>query len=159
MWSHNLSGLPARKTEVGRRPRCHEAGSVILIDSSVWIDYFNGVPTWQTDLLDNYLSNVPVVIGDLILTEVIQGFKSDKDYETARTILADLPFRQMGGYNVAIQSAQNYRPLRKAGVTVRKTIDIIIATFCIMEGLTLLHDDRDFDLMESHFSLKTSIPQ
>ncbi len=131
---------------------------MILIDSSVWIDYFNGIPTWQTDLLDNYLSNVPVVIGDLILTEVLQGFRSNKDYETAKTFLNALPFRQMGGYDVAIQSAQNYRLLRKAGVTVRKTIDIIIATFCIMEGLTLLHDDRDFDPMVSYFSLKTSIP-
>ncbi len=143
---------------MGWRPQCNEVGSVILIDSSVWIDYFNGIPTWQTDLLDNYLSNVPVVIGDLILTEVLQGFRSNKDYETAKTFLNALPFRQMGGYDVAIQSAQNYRLLRKAGVTVRKTIDIIIATFCIMEGLTLLHDDRDFDPMVSYFSLKTSIP-
>ena len=101
---------------------------MILIDSSVWIDYFNGISTWQTDLLDNYLSDVPVVIGDLVLTEVLQGFKSNKDYEIAKTFLSALPFRQMGGYNVAIQSAQNYRLLRKAGVTVRKTIDIIIAT-------------------------------
>ena len=70
---------------------------MIVVDSSVWIDYFNGVPTWQTDLLDKYLSNVPVVIGDLILTEVLQGFKSNKDYETAKTFLSALPFRQMGG--------------------------------------------------------------
>lgn len=128
---------------------------MILVDSSVWIDYFNGSSTWQTDLLDNYLSSVPVVIGDLILTEVLQGFGSDRDYETAKTFLSALPFRQMGGDNVAIQSAQNYRTLRKAGVTARKTIDVIIATFCIMEGFTLLHDDRDFDPMASHFSLKT----
>ena len=128
---------------------------MIMVDSSVWINYFNGIPTWQTDLLDNYLSNVPVVIGDLILAEVLQGFRSDKDYETAKNLLSTLPFRQIGGYDVAIQSAQNYRFLRKASVTVRKTIDIIIATFCIMEGLTLLHDDRDFDPMVSHFSLKT----
>ena len=131
---------------------------MILVDSSVWINYFNGIPTWQTDLLDNYLSNVPVVIGDLILAEVLQGFRSDKDYETAKNLLSTLPFRQIGGYNVAIQSAQNYRFLRRTGVTVRKTIDIIIATFCIMEGLTLLHDDRDFDIMVSHFSLKTPTP-
>jgi predicted nucleic acid-binding protein len=131
---------------------------VILVDSSVWIDYFNGIPSWQTDLLDNYLSNVPVFIGDLILTEVLQGFRSDKDYETAKTFLSALPFRRMGGYNVAIQSAKNYRLLRKAGVTVRKTIDIIIATFCVMERLTLLHDDRDFDPMASHFPLKISTP-
>jgi len=132
---------------------------VILVDSSVWIDYFNGIPTWQTDLLDNYLSDVPVVIGDLILTEVLQGFRSNKDYETAKAFLSALPFCQMGGYNVVIQSAQNYRLLRKTGVTVRKTIDIIIATFCIMEGLTLLHDDRDFDPMAFRFPLKTSIPR
>jgi predicted nucleic acid-binding protein len=132
---------------------------LILVDTSVWINYFNGIPTWQTDLLDNYLSNVPVIIGDLILAEVLQGFRSNNDYETAKDFLSALPFRQIGGYNVAIQSAENYRLLRKSGVTVRKTIDIIIATFCIIEGLTLLHDDRDFDPMVSHFSLKTPMPR
>ena len=111
---------------------------MILVDSSVWINYFNGIPTWQTDLLDNYLSNVPVIIGDLILAEVLQGFRSNNDYETAKDFISALPFRQIGGYKVAVQSAQNYRLLRRAGVTVRKTIDIMIATFCIMEGLTLL---------------------
>lgn len=131
---------------------------MILVDSSVWIDYFNGIPTWQTDLLDNYLSNVPVVIGDLILTEVLQGFRSNKDFETAKNFLGAFPFRQIGGYNVAIQSARNHRSLRKAGVTVRKTIDVIIATFCIIEGLTLLHDDSDFEPMEYHFSLETFTP-
>lgn len=136
---------------------------MILVDSSVWIDYFNGKRSWQTDLLDHMLSSVPIIMGDLILTEVLQGFRSDKDYETAKNYLSELPFRQMGGYNVAIQSAQNYRQLLKAGVTVRKTIDItidiIIATFCIIEGLTLLHDDRDFDPIASHFSLKVFKPK
>jgi predicted nucleic acid-binding protein len=132
---------------------------MILVDSSVWIDYFNGKRSWQTDLLDHMLSNVPIIMGDLILTEVLQGFKSDKDYEAAKNYLNELPFRQMGGYNVAIQSAQNYRQLRKAGVTVRKTIDIIIATFCIVEGLTLLHDDRDFNPIASHFPLKAFVPR
>jgi predicted nucleic acid-binding protein len=122
----------------------------------VWIDYFNGNPTWQTDLLDSYLSDLPIIMGDLILTEVLQGFRSDKDFKTARSFLDSLPFRQMGGYNVAIQSAQNYRKLRKAGITVRKTIDVIIATFCIIEGLTLLHDDRDFDPISASFPLKIS---
>ena len=131
---------------------------MILVDSSVWIDYFNGKRSWQTDLLDHMLSNVPIIIGDLILTEVLQGFKSDKDYKAAKNYLSELPFRQMGGYNVAVQSAQNYRKLRKIGVTVRKTIDIIIATFCIIEGLTLLHDDRDFDPIASHFPLKAFVP-
>ena len=131
---------------------------MILVDSSVWIDYFNGNFTWQTDLLDSYLSDLPIIMGDLILTEVLQGFRSDKDFETARSFLNPLPFREMGGYNVAIQSAQNYRKLRKAGITVRKTIDVIIATFCIIEGLVLLHDDRDFDPISAHFPLKTSSP-
>ena len=128
---------------------------MILVDSSVWIDYFNGVSTWQTDLLDHYLSNIPVIIGDLILAEVLQGFKSDDDFRTAKELLSALQFRQIGGYKVAVQSAQNYRILRKSGVTVRKTIDIIIATFCIIEELTLLHNDRDFEPMVSYFSLKT----
>jgi predicted nucleic acid-binding protein len=132
---------------------------MILVDSSVWIDYFKGNPTWQTDLLDDCLSNVPIIMGDLILTEVLQGFRSDKDFEKAKSFLSALPFRQMGGYNVAIQSAKNYRKLRKAGITVRKTIDVIIATFCIVEGLTLLHDDRDFDPIASNFPLKTPFPR
>lgn len=129
---------------------------MILVDSSVWVNYFNGISGWQTDLLDHCLSTVPVIMGDLILTEVLQGFKSNKDFETARGFLSTLPFRQMGGYDVAIQSAENYRALRKTGVTVRKTIDIIIATFCIMEDLILLHDDRDFDPMVTYFSLKAA---
>ena len=132
---------------------------MILVDSSVWIDYFNGRSTWQTDTLDDLLSDVPVIMGDLILAEILQGFRSDKDFESAKSYLSDLPFRQMGGYQVAVQSAQNYRALRKRGVTVRKTIDVIIGTFCILEGLSLLHDDRDFDPMATHFSLKMLSPE
>jgi len=132
---------------------------VILVDSSVWINYFNGIPTWQADLLDHCLSTIPVIIGDLILAEVLQGFKSNKDYETAKDLLSALPFRQIGGYNVAVQSAQNYRILRKSGVTVRKTGHVMIGTFCILEGLPLLHDDRDFEPMGTYFSLRTPSPQ
>lgn len=131
---------------------------MILVDSSVWINYFNGINTWQTDLLDHYLSNITVLIADLILTEVLQGFKDDKDFETARKFLSALTFRQIGGYNVAIQSAKNYRILRKKGITIRKTIDVIIATYCIMEELPLLHDDSDFDPFVSHLSLKIPVP-
>ena len=127
---------------------------MILVDSSVWIDYFNGRKTWQTDLLENLFSNVPIIMGDLILTEILQGFRSDNDYKTAKSFLSDLPYRRMGGYPVAVQSAQNYRILRKKGVTVRKTIDVIIGTFCILEELPLLHDHRDFEPMVSHLSLK-----
>ena len=103
--------------------------------------------------------DVPEILGDLILTEVLQGFKTDKDYEATKAYLSELPFRQIGGYNVAVQSAQNYRQLRKAGITVRKTNDIIIATFCIIEELTLLHDDRDFNPISSHFPLKAFSPR
>jgi len=127
---------------------------MILVDTSIWIDYFNGHKTWQTDLLENLLSDAPIIMGDLILTEILQGFRSDNDYNTAKSFLSDLPFHPMGGYQVAVQSAQNYRTLRKKGVSVRKTIDVIIGTYCILEDLTLLHDDRDFDPMVSHLSLK-----
>ena len=132
---------------------------MILVDSSVWIDYFNGQKTWQTDLLEKLFSDVPIIIGDLILAEILQGFRSDNDYKIAKSFLSDLLFRQMGGYRVAVQSAQNYRTLRKKGVTVRKTIDVIIGTYCILESLPLLHDDRDFEPMESHLSLKILSPE
>ena len=132
---------------------------MILVDSSVWIDYFNGQRTWQTNLLDNLLSDVPVIIGDLILAEILQGFRTDSDYESAKSHLSALPFHEIGGYQVAVQSAQNYRMLRKKGVTVRKTIDVMIGTYCILEGLPLLHDDRDFDPMVSHLSLKVISPK
>ncbi len=128
---------------------------MILVDSSVWIDYFNGIHTRQTDLLDHYLSTIPIIMGDLILTEVLQGFRSDKDYQTAKTFLSPLPFYHIGGYDVAMQSIHIYRSLRKKGVTVRKTIDVIIAGYCIVKGLTLLHDDRDFIPIADHFPLKT----
>ena len=131
---------------------------MILVDSSVWIDYFNGNRTWQTDLLDELLSHVPIIMGDLIFAEVLQGFRSDRDFNAAKSHLDALPFKQIGGYEVALKSAQNYRSLRKKGVTVRKTVDVIIATFCIIEGLTLLHDDRDFEPIVSHLSLKELRP-
>ena len=132
---------------------------MILVDSSVWIDYFNGLSTWQTDLLDDLLSKVPILIGDLILTEVLQGFRSDDDFEAAKTSLSIIPFREIGGYEIALRSAQNYRFLRKTGITVRKTIDVIIGTFCISEGITLLHNDSDFEPMVSHLSLKVLTPE
>ena len=131
---------------------------MILVDTSVWINYFNDISSWQTDLLDNNLSNDPVFIGDLILTEVLQGSTSDKDFQTVKSLFSGLPFCRIGGYEVAVQSAENCRILQKSGVTVRKTIDVLIGTFCIMKGMTLLHDDRDFDPMVSHLSLKTSLP-
>ena len=127
---------------------------MILVDSSVWIDYFNGKITKQTNLLDSLFGSELIVIGDLILTEVLQGFQQDRDLNKAKKLLSALIFRQMLGRQLAIKSAENYRILRKKGVTVRKTIDVIIATFCIANNLPLLHSDRDFRPMEKHLNLK-----
>jgi predicted nucleic acid-binding protein len=96
---------------------------MILVDTSIWIDYFNGLSNWHTDILDSLLQKEPVLLGDLIFAEVLQGFRTDKDFESAKRSLETLPFRQIGGYGIALQSAMNYRLLRKKGVTVRKTID------------------------------------
>lgn len=128
---------------------------MILVDSSVWIDYFNGKKTSQTDWLDSALGNQPIVIGDLILAEVLQGFQNESDFRTAKNILLDFPFVEMLGQNMAIKSAINYRFLRKKGVTIRKTIDIMIGTFCIHNYFSLLHDDRDFDPLVKYLKLKT----
>src|SRR4029077_16483827 len=103
---------------------------MVLVDSSVWIDYFNGRATVETDYLDGLLGIEPVAIGDLILTEVLEGFRSDTDYEAARQMLVDLTVYDLLGIDLAIKTAANYRALRKRGVTVRKTADGIIATFC-----------------------------
>ncbi len=134
-----------------------EIGLMVVVDSSVWISFFNGNDTWQTRLLDELLAEIPIIMGDIILTEVLQGFQSDRDFKSAENYLSVLPFRLMGGFDLAIQSAKNYRLLRKKGVTVRKTIDVIIGTFCIMENLILLHDDHDFDSMADLLSLQVLI--
>src|SRR5437660_77221 len=102
-----------------------------LADTSVWIDYFNGLRSWQSDRLDVLLQTEPVGIGDLILAETLQGFKNDGDYLRAKSMLSRLPFFLLGGYEIAIEAADNYRLLRKRGATIRKTIDIFIATACI----------------------------
>jgi hypothetical protein len=128
---------------------------MILVDSSVWIDYFNGKRTAKTDWLDSALGNKPIIIGDLILAEVLQGFQNENDFRTARNLLLDFPFMEMVGEKMAIKSAINYRFLRKKGVTVRKTIDVMIGTFCIHHHFFLLHDDRDFDPLEKYLKLKT----
>jgi len=127
---------------------------MILVDSSVWIDYFNGKKTSQTEWLDSSLGTTPVIMGDLILTEVLQGFQNDKDFKVAKDLLLGMAFMSMGGKIIASESATNYRLLRKRGVTVRKTIDVIIGTFCIHYQLPLLHDDRDFDPMVEFLGLK-----
>ena len=123
-----------------------------IVDSSVWIDYFNGRATVWTDLLDRLLGKEHLLMGDLV--EILQGFRSDLDFHRARRHLETLEFLPMAGREVAIAAARNYRALRARGVTVRKTIDTIIATFCIVEGHELLHCDRDFDPFERHLGLR-----
>ena len=131
---------------------------MILVDSSVWIDYFRGTHTAQTDCLDGLLGTEPVLMGDLILVEVLQGFSVDRDFNQARRFLRTLEVIELGGADIAIEAARNFRKLRARGITVRKAIDTIIATRCIERGLALLHDDRDFDAFAEHLGLRTVTP-
>ena len=128
---------------------------MILVDSSVWIDYFNGRSTVATDRLDILLAHELLLTGDIILAEVLQGFRRQSDFRRARLLFDKLEYRDMLGHDVAIAAATNYRTLRARGVTVRKTIDVMIATFCISNGHRLLHSDREFSPMERHLRLKT----
>lgn len=126
---------------------------MILVDSSVWIDYFRGVSCAETRHLDALLGREPLLIGDLILTEVLQGFESDADFRTASELLSLFETVPLAGSVVCERAARNFRALRRKGVSVRKTIDTIIATSCIENGYTLLHRDRDFDAFEKHLRL------
>ena len=128
---------------------------MILVDSSVWIDFFRGVPSPQTERLDALLGQEPLAVGDLILTEVLQGFTSEKDFNQARRLLSTLDVVTLGGEAIALQAARNYRTLRAQGVTVRKTIDTVIATRCIEDDLRLLYSDRDFDPLVAHLGLRS----
>jgi len=127
---------------------------LILVDSSVWFDYFKGALIPQTDKLDSLLGVEPLAVGDLILTEVLQGFDNDRDFEAARRLLTSLTVVEIGGLDVAIAAAENFRVLRKLGVTVRKTIDTVIATRCIRGGFDLLHSDRDFEPFTKYLGLR-----
>ena len=127
---------------------------MILVDSSVWIDYFRGRPTPQTDRLDALLGTTPLAIGDLIMTEVLQGVRSEREFRLVRTTLDAFTQIDLAGRDIAIQAAKNFRTLRGLGFTVRKTIDTIIATRCIESGYMLLHSDRDFDAFAAHLGLR-----
>ena len=128
---------------------------MILVDSSVWIDYFNGVDKPATDRLDDLLGSELLLTGDIIILKVLQGFRRDVDYRRAKAALETLAFREMLGHEIALGSAANYRRLRARGITVRKTIDMIVATFCLVNGYHLLHADRDFMPMEQHLGLRS----
>ena len=127
---------------------------MILVDSSVWIDYLRGAPTPEADKLDSLLGATPLAIGDLILTEVLQGCATDREFNEVRRTLEALDLVVLGGADVAIEAARNYRRLRSLGVTLRKTIDTIIATRCIVSDYELLHSDRDFEPFALHLGLK-----
>ena len=126
---------------------------MILIDSSVWIDYFRGVKSAQTDRLDTLLENGEAMIGDLMLAEVLQGCDTDREFHRLRGLLVALDVIEIGGEMVAIKAAQNFRLLRSKGITPRKTIDTLIATRCIIDHLPLLFLDRDFDAFVEHLAL------
>ncbi len=127
---------------------------MIVADTSVWIDYFNGILAPHTDQLDEVLGTEMVIIGDIIITELLQGFKNDRNFEQAKEVIESLEYREFVGKQNAIKAADNYRYLRKKGVTVRKTIDVIIATYCIENDIELIHNDKDFDPFEEFLGLK-----
>ncbi len=126
---------------------------MIIVDTSVWVDYFNGKLSEETDSVDNMLGNQEILLGDLILTEILQGFQEDRLFREAQNMLESFPIVPMLGTQLAIQSAKNYRTLRKRGVTVRKTIDVMIGTYCIEQHIPLLYADRDFDPMVRYLGL------
>ena len=127
---------------------------MILVDSSVFIDYFNGIINWHTDELNALLGNELVITGDYILAEVLQGFRNDKDYKIAKEIMQSFPCFNICNKELAIKSADNFRYLRRKGITIRKTVDLIIGTFCIENDIELLHNDRDYEPMGQYLNLK-----
>ena len=129
---------------------------MILVDSSVWIDFFRGRDTPQVERLDALFAEERIIVGDLIMTEVLQGFRSERDFSQARKTLDTFEFVELGGFDIAVKAAKNFRALQALGFTVRRTIDTIIATKCIEAGYTLLHADRDFHPFREHLGLKVA---
>ncbi len=127
---------------------------MIFVDSSVWIDYFRGTVTIQTELLDRVLKSDVLAVGDLVIAEVLQGFRSEKDFNTAKRLMTSFETVVVSDVRIGLQAAKNCRALRTRGVTIRKTIDSLIATRCIEDGYSLLHDDSDFDGFETHLGLR-----
>lgn len=128
---------------------------MILVDSSVWIDYFNGNDHPHTRKVDEILGTVEVVVIGLVVTEVLQGFRLLKDFEATLKVLNAFRFEHVADREIAVQAARNFAYLRSLGFTVRKTVDSIIATKCIMSGFELLHNDRDFIPFEKFLGLRT----
>jgi predicted nucleic acid-binding protein len=127
---------------------------VILVDSSVWIDYFRSADTPQVALLDSFFGRSRLAVGDLIAAEVLQGVRDEREFRLVKKTLDAFDHIDLVGYGLAVKASENYRLLRERGITVRKTIDTLIATRCIEDGLTLLHADRDFLPFAEHLGLK-----
>jgi predicted nucleic acid-binding protein len=132
---------------------------MILVDSTVWIDFFNGRITPQTDYLGDNITNQPILVGDIILGEVLQGFQNDTHFEKALLALGKFQQVSLITPELAVQSARNYRVLRSMGITVRKTIDCFIATYCLVNRHDLLHSDKDFDAFEQYMGLQVIHPE
>jgi len=126
---------------------------MIVADTTAWIDYFNGIDGPHTDALDYELEHNRIVTGDIIIVEFLQGFREEKQYRLAKELMDSLEYQDFLGKDIAYKAAQNFRRLRKKGITVRKTIDMIIGTFCIENGYELIHNDRDFDPIEGYLGL------
>jgi len=127
---------------------------VILVDSSACIDFFRRSQTPEAEQLNRHLETESLLVGDLILTEVLRGFTQDRGFQEARRLLGQLDQITLGGEALAVEAARNHRRLRARGLTVRGTVDLIIATRCIVDGLTLLHNARDFGAFEKHLGLR-----
>ncbi len=126
---------------------------MVIVDTTVWVDYLKGTSNPETEWLDREAGREEIALTDLILGEVLQGVRSDREFEAFREQLLEFEVFSSGGVEVALAAAGNFRELRKRGFTVRKTIDCWIATFCLREGHTLLHRDRDFDVFEKALGL------
>ena len=130
---------------------------MIFVDSSVWIDYLRNLETIQTLKLESIFGKERVVVGDLVIAEVLQGCNDSKIFNDTVQLFWRSDFVIVGGYEVVVEAARNYIVLRSKGITVRKTIDTLIATRCILNGYELLHNDRDFIPFETHLGLKCVI--
>ena len=129
---------------------------MVVVDSSVWIDYFNGVPNPVHATLRRLLDEgeVRLVVPDLVLFEVLRGFRHERDLRQARLLMESLSVEDSGGAEMALAAAHHYRSLRAAGITVRSALDVLVASFCIERDYALLHRDRDFNAFESHRGLR-----
>ena len=126
---------------------------MIVVDTGVWIDYLNGSDNWHTEKLDEALTQGVVAIGDVIFLEILQGIRKDDEFRKTKMRLEMLDRYEMFGHRMVDKCAENYRRLRKKGITVRSTMDVIIATFCIENNFSLLFRDKDFIPFVDHLNL------